>query len=358
MRRSRRSSPAPSFEWTVGDRTSRRRRGGTRCGPTGPARGVRQWMRMGPARSGINVAIDAMPDKEEPHPPPPAGRAPGEHGGTLRASRSSPSPDPDAPTTAPPTGRDPRPGGDRPGLRDDPRPDALGAGLPASRSGEPHPGDDRRLARLARADRAERAARRRPPGRGRRLRRRRCRRTTSRRGASARASPASPGRGWARRWRRRRCRSASSTRPGQRYHPAIIAQAVATLLEMFPGRLWVALGTGEASNEHITGDRWPDKATRTARLGECVDVMRALFAGEEVTHHGLVDVDRARLWTLPATPPPLLGAAVSPATAALGRWLGRRPDHGEPGAGRAAPASSTRSAPAAARASRPTSRCT
>src|SRR6187431_1747478 len=47
--------------------------------------------------------------------------------------------------------------------------------------------------------------------------------------------------------------------PGQRYHPAIVAQAAATLGSMFPGRLWVALGTGEASNEHITGDRWPTK---------------------------------------------------------------------------------------------------
>ena len=109
------------------------------------------------------------------------------------------------------------------------------------------------------------------------------------------------------------------TAPGQRYHPAITAQAVATLLEMFPDRLWVALGTGEASNEHITGDGWPDKATRTARLGEVVDVMRALFAGEEVTHHGLVHVDRARLWTLPASPPRLIGAAVSADTAA---WVG------------------------------------
>ena len=69
--------------------------------------------------------------------------------------------------------------------------------------------------------------------------------------------------------------------PGQRYHPAIIAQAAATLAEMFPGRFWVALGTGEASNEHITGDRWPAKAERNARLRECVDVMRALFAGED-----------------------------------------------------------------------------
>jgi probable non-F420 flavinoid oxidoreductase len=107
--------------------------------------------------------------------------------------------------------------------------------------------------------------------------------------------------------------------PGQRYHPAIVAQAAATLCEMFPGRLWVALGTGEASNEHITGERWPDKATRNARLRECVDVMRALLAGEEVTHHGLVHVDRARLWTLPATPPPLLGTAVSVQTAG---WVG------------------------------------
>src|ERR687898_1975910 len=109
------------------------------------------------------------------------------------------------------------------------------------------------------------------------------------------------------------------TAPGQRYHPAITAQAITTLLDMFPDRLWVALGTGEASNEHITGDGWPDKATRTARLGEVVDVMRALFAGEEVTHHGLVHVDRARLWTLPARPPRFVGAAVSPETAA---WVG------------------------------------
>jgi probable non-F420 flavinoid oxidoreductase len=103
--------------------------------------------------------------------------------------------------------------------------------------------------------------------------------------------------------------------PGQRYHPAIIAQAAATLAEMFPGRFWLAVGTGEASNEHITGDRWPEKPVRNARLRECVDVMRALWAGEEVTHHGHVRVDRARLWTLPAEPPVLVGAAVSEATA-------------------------------------------
>lgn len=107
--------------------------------------------------------------------------------------------------------------------------------------------------------------------------------------------------------------------PGQRYHPAIVAQAAATLTEMFPQRLWIALGTGENSNEHITGDPWPPKDERNARLRECVDVMRALFAGEEVTHHGRVSVDRARLYTRPPQPPPLIGAAVSEQTA---RWAG------------------------------------
>src|SRR5215212_3167994 len=104
--------------------------------------------------------------------------------------------------------------------------------------------------------------------------------------------------------------------PGQRYHPAIIAQAIGTLAAMFPGRFWAALGTGEASNEHVTGDGWPRKDVRNARLRECVDVIRALHRGEEVSSEGLVHVDRARIWTLPDEPPPLLAAAVSAETAA------------------------------------------
>ncbi|SEQ26682.1 TIGR03885 family FMN-dependent LLM class oxidoreductase [Lentzea albida] len=107
------------------------------------------------------------------------------------------------------------------------------------------------------------------------------------------------------------------TAPGQRYHPAITAQAIGTLAAMYPGRFWAALGTGEASNEHITGDGWPRKDVRTRRLRECVDVIRALLRGEEVSHDGLVTVDRAKLWTLPDEVPLLIGAAVSPATA---RW--------------------------------------
>lgn len=109
--------------------------------------------------------------------------------------------------------------------------------------------------------------------------------------------------------------------PGWRYHPAIIAQAAATLAEMYPGRFWLAVGSGEALNEGITGERWPPAAERDARLGECVQVMRALWSGETVTHHGLVRVEEARLYTRPAEPPPLYGAALSESTAELvGGW--------------------------------------
>ena len=83
------------------------------------------------------------------------------------------------------------------------------------------------------------------------------------------------------------------TAPGQRYHPVISAQAIATLEEMFPGRFWAALGSGEAVNEHITGDPWPPKDRRNARLAASVDVIRELLAGKEVTRHGEIEVHRA-----------------------------------------------------------------
>jgi probable non-F420 flavinoid oxidoreductase len=105
--------------------------------------------------------------------------------------------------------------------------------------------------------------------------------------------------------------------PGQRYHPAIIAQAAMTLQTMFPGRFWAALGSGQYMNEHITGEGWPAKEDRNARLLESVHVMRRLFAGETVSHRGHVRVDRAKLFTRDATgaAPALLAAAITPATA-------------------------------------------
>ena len=104
--------------------------------------------------------------------------------------------------------------------------------------------------------------------------------------------------------------------PGQRYHPAIVAQAAATLGCMFPGRFWIALGSGENMNEHITGDPWPPKEERQERLEESVGVIRRLLDGEEVTHEGRVRVDRARVWDVPDPAPALVAAAVTAGTAA------------------------------------------
>ena len=109
------------------------------------------------------------------------------------------------------------------------------------------------------------------------------------------------------------------TAPGQRYHPTMVAQAAATLLEMFPGRLWLAVGSGERLNEHVTGEPWPEKSVRNQRLLECVAVMRALWAGERVDHHGLVRVHKAQLYTRPSRPPLLMAAAITEQTA---RWAG------------------------------------
>lgn len=106
--------------------------------------------------------------------------------------------------------------------------------------------------------------------------------------------------------------------PGYRYHPTVLAQAAATLCEMFPGRLWVALGSGERLNEHVTGEAWPAKPERNARLRECVDAMRALWRGETVSHRGRVVLEDAKLYSLPAVAPTLVGAALTPETA---RWV-------------------------------------
>jgi coenzyme F420-dependent glucose-6-phosphate dehydrogenase len=122
--------------------------------------------------------------------------------------------------------------------------------------------------------------------------------------------------------------------PGQRYHPAIVAQAAATLADMFPGRFWVALGTGQNLNEHITGDPWPSKPDRKARLKEAVDVIRALWSGETVDYEGpWFRVKDAKLYTRPEKPPLIYGAAITPETAEwVGHWadglitVGKEPD--------------------------------
>ncbi len=84
---------------------------------------------------------------------------------------------------------------------------------------------------------------------------------------------------------------------------------------MFPERLWLALGSGQRLNEDVTGLPWPEKAERTARLGECAAVIRALFEGETVTHRGRVTVVDAKLYSRPKKAPLLVAGAVTPDTA-------------------------------------------
>jgi probable non-F420 flavinoid oxidoreductase len=108
--------------------------------------------------------------------------------------------------------------------------------------------------------------------------------------------------------------------PGQRYHPAIVAQKAATLAQMFPERFWIAVGTGQNLNEHVTGDPWPAKPARRERLTEAVAVMRDLWAGDTVSRTGRhVRVEAAKLYSLPEVPPRLIGAAITAETA---RWVG------------------------------------
>lgn len=105
------------------------------------------------------------------------------------------------------------------------------------------------------------------------------------------------------------------TSPGGRYHPAVLAQQAATLGQMFPARFWMAPGTGEYLNESITGEPWPRPEIRGRRLVESVDVIRRLFAGECVTHDGLVTVVDAEVWDRPSEPVPLLAPVVGVSSA-------------------------------------------
>jgi coenzyme F420-dependent glucose-6-phosphate dehydrogenase len=90
------------------------------------------------------------------------------------------------------------------------------------------------------------------------------------------------------------------TCPLIRIHPAVIAQAAATVASMFEGRFFLGVGTGENLNEHILGDRWPLPDERLEMLEEAVDVLRLLWQGGEQTRRGKhYTVDHARVYTLP-----------------------------------------------------------
>jgi len=108
----------------------------------------------------------------------------------------------------------------------------------------------------------------------------------------------------------------TATTPGYRSHPAHTAQASATLAAMYPGRHWLGIASGEALNEHVVGQYWPEAPERIARMFEAIEVIGKLFTGKEVKHDGrYFKLESTRLWTLPDVPPEILVATSGPVTA-------------------------------------------
>lgn len=110
------------------------------------------------------------------------------------------------------------------------------------------------------------------------------------------------------------------TAPTFRYHPAVVAQASATLAAMYPGRHWLGIGSGEALNEHIVGQYWPEAPERINRMFEAVDIIKKLFAaslaGKDTKHSGaFYKLESTRLWTMPEVAPEILVATAGPVTA-------------------------------------------
>jgi G6PDH family F420-dependent oxidoreductase len=106
------------------------------------------------------------------------------------------------------------------------------------------------------------------------------------------------------------------TCPSFRTHPAVIAQAGATMAAMYPGRFWLGLGSGEALNEHFVAGYWPEVPERINRMFESIEIIRKLFSGKEVKHKGeYYRMETLRLWTMPDEPAPIYVATAGPLTA-------------------------------------------
>lgn len=103
------------------------------------------------------------------------------------------------------------------------------------------------------------------------------------------------------------------TCPTVRIHPAVVAQAAATSACMVRSGFRLGVGSGEALNEHILGDRWPTADVRLEMLEEAVGVIRALLTGERVDHHGRhYTVEDARIYTLPDGEVPIYVSGFGP----------------------------------------------
>jgi coenzyme F420-dependent glucose-6-phosphate dehydrogenase len=112
--------------------------------------------------------------------------------------------------------------------------------------------------------------------------------------------------------------------PTFRYHPAVVAQAFATLGCLFPGRVVLGIGSGESMNEAPLGIDWPEPKVRFARLKESIELIRQLWTEDRVSFHGEhYQTERATIYDRPDTPVPLYIAGSGPAAT---RLAGRRGD--------------------------------
>lgn len=108
------------------------------------------------------------------------------------------------------------------------------------------------------------------------------------------------------------------TCPIMRYHPAIIAQAAATMGVLADGRFTLGLGAGERLNEHVVGEGWPGVAERHERLAEALEIIQGLLAGQLTTWRGEhFRLDHARLFDRPTRKPNVIVAAGGPDAAQL-----------------------------------------
>jgi G6PDH family F420-dependent oxidoreductase len=113
------------------------------------------------------------------------------------------------------------------------------------------------------------------------------------------------------------------TCPTIRIHPAVIAQAAATAAAMLPGGFNLGVGSGEALNEQVLGDDWPEADVRLEMLEEAIEVMRELWTGEVVSREGKhYRVRHARIYTLPEQPPPVLVSGFGPKSVDLAARVG------------------------------------
>jgi G6PDH family F420-dependent oxidoreductase len=113
------------------------------------------------------------------------------------------------------------------------------------------------------------------------------------------------------------------TCPTVRIHPAVIAQAAATVACMLPGRFALGVGSGEALNEHILDTNWPEPPVRLEMLSEAVEVIRMLWKGGFHSHYGThYRIRDARIYTLPDEPPPIVVSAFGPMSIRVAAEIG------------------------------------